>query len=44
MGKGATGPLTWLAQERGFKSVKDYLESLTKTRGCDENNHIFGGE
>ncbi len=36
IGKGATGPITYLAQARGFKSVKDYLESLTKRRGTDE--------
>ena len=35
MGKGATGPITWLAHEKGFKSVKDYLDSLKKTKGND---------
>jgi len=34
-GKGATGPLTWLAQEKGFPSVRHYLESLVQRRGTD---------
>ncbi len=36
LGKGATGPITWLAQAKGFKSVKDYLDSLSKNKGTDE--------
>ncbi len=36
IGKGATGPITYLAQAKGFKSVKDYLDSLTKRKGTDE--------
>jgi len=36
MGKGATGPITYLAQAKGFKCVKDYLESLKKEKGSDE--------
>jgi len=32
IGKGATGPLTWLAQEKGFPSVRHYLDSLVKTK------------
>jgi len=36
MGKGATGPITYLAQAKGFKCVKDYLESMKKKKGTDE--------
>ena len=32
IGKGATGPLTWLAQEKGFPSVRHYLDSLVKKK------------
>jgi len=35
IGKGATGPLTWLALEKGYPSVRHYLESLVKTKGTD---------
>ena len=35
IGKGATGPLTWLAQEKGFPSVRHYLDSLVKKKGTD---------
>ncbi|TRY63822.1 hypothetical protein TCAL_07719 [Tigriopus californicus] len=34
--RGATGPITYLAQSKGFTNVKDYLASLTQSRGCDE--------
>ena len=30
LGKGATGPITWLANEKGFSNVKDYLASLIR--------------
>lgn len=36
LGKGATGPITYLAHSKGFTNVKDYLASLTQNRGCDE--------
>ena len=36
MGKGATGPITWLAHDKGFASVKDYLASLAAKNGSDE--------
>ena len=36
MGKGATGPITWLAHAKGFTSVKDYLGSLAAKNGSDE--------
>ena len=36
MGKGATGPITWLAHAKGFASVKDYLGSLMVKNGSDE--------
>ena len=29
LGKGATGPITWLANEKGFSNVKDYLASFS---------------
>ena len=32
MGKGATGPITWLAQRSGFSNVMDYLEALKLNR------------
>ncbi len=35
IGKGATGAITYLAQSKGFKSVKDYLESLITHRDDD---------
>jgi hypothetical protein len=28
IGKEATGPITWLAQRKGYDSVKDYLAAL----------------
>ncbi len=34
-GKGATGPLIWLAQQRGYKSVYHYLNSLIEKKGTD---------
>ncbi len=36
IGKGATGAITYLAQSKGYSSVKEYLESLTKRKGTDE--------
>ena len=36
MGKGATGPITWLAHAKGFTSVKEYLGSLAAKNGSDE--------
>ena len=46
MGKGATGPITWLAQAKGFSSVKDYLESLAvkKEEGTDNEDGDEGDE
>jgi len=35
IGKGATGPLHWLATEKGFPSVRHYLDSLVAKKGAD---------
>ena len=40
IGKGATGPITWLAVRKGFSNVKDYLDSLVKKTGSDEFDEI----
>ena len=44
MGKGATGPITWLAHAKGFASVKDYLGSRTPKKGSDEFDDDDEGE
>ena len=44
VGKGATGPITWLAHAKGFASVKDYLGSRTAKKGSDEFDDDDDGE
>ena len=40
LGKGATGPITYLAQAKGYKSVKDFLEGLKAERKAAPKQEI----
>ena len=46
LGKGATGPITYLAQAKGFSNVKDYLDSLVANKGIknDDDNEFINDD